>query len=308
VRQKTKNNARDEISHVPVFYEESLAALKIKKGEPYIDATFGLGGHSKGILEKGGRVLGIEIDEQTIEKVASDFSLKLTKESDTSVARDKFLTVVQGNFADIDKISQKFGVWETPGVIFDLGLSSLQLAEANRGFSFQRDGPLDMRMDQRLTVTAADLMNGLGQGELYDLFSKFGEEHRSRGFARAIVKARLDKRIETTSDLVEIIEGQVRKKEKIHPATRVFQALRIAVNDELSNLKKGLLGAASILSSGGKIVVISFHSIEDRIVKNFFSERNDLQIITKKPIVPGRAEVLNNPRSRSAKMRVAEKY
>jgi 16S rRNA (cytosine1402-N4)-methyltransferase len=306
--QRKRNDKRGEPIHVPVLYEETLAALKIKKKKCYIDATFGLGGHSKGILEKGGKVIGIEVDEQAIKHAARDLALNLTKEAGSLLARNASLTLVQGNFADIKRIVPKFGVWETPGIIFDLGLSSLQLSEEKRGFSFNKQGPLDMRMDASLAVTAADLINGLNQGELYDLFTKFGEEYRGRRIARAIVETRVDKKIETTRDLSEIIERCASKRGKIHPATRVFQALRIAVNSELDNLKKGLEGAVSLLGKEGRLVVISFHSLEDRIVKNFFAERDDLKILTKKPILPSKEEILKNPRSRSAKMRIAEKY
>ena len=305
--RKIESDKRLESIHTPVLYKETLAALKIKKGECYIDATFGLGGHSKGVLERRGKILGIEVDPQAIEQAAKNLSLELIKEDGSLVARGASLTLVQGNFADIGQIAPKFGVWETPGVIFDLGLSSLQLAEAKRGFSFNKQGPLDMRMDQRLVVTAADLVNGLSQGELYELFSKFGQEHRSRRIARAIVEARVKKKIETTGELSEVIKQCGGKREKIHPATRVFQALRIVVNDELNNLKKGIEGAASLLRKDGRLVVISFHSLEDAIVKRFFKEREDLKILTKKPIIPSNEEIAENPRSRSAKMRVAEK-
>ena len=162
-----------------------------------------------------------------------------------------------------------------------------------------------MRMSPALQVTAADLVNGLNERELYDLFTKYGEERSSRRIARAIVTARVERKIETTFDLVNVIEGVVPRKEKIHPATRVFQALRIVVNDELNNLKKGLEGAASLLKKDGRIVVISFHSLEDRIVKRFFKEQSGLKALTQKPITPSEEEILENPRARSAKMRVA---
>lgn len=294
-------------AHESVLYKEALEALAIKKNTTYIDATLNGGGHTKGILDRGGKVIGIDVDPQAIKYAAKRHSLTLKKENNLLVGRGNSLVVTQGNFADIGQIAAKFGVWETPGIIFDLGLSSLQLAEAKRGFSFNKQGPLDMRMDQRLAVTAADLVNGLSQGELYELFSKFGQEHRSRRIARAIIEARVKKKIETTGELSEVIEQCGGKREKIHPATRVFQALRIVVNDELNNLKKGLEGAASLLRKDGRLVVISFHSLEDGIVKRFFKEREDLKILTKKPIIPSNEEIAENARSRSAKMRVAEK-
>ena len=293
--------------HRSVLYKEALRQLAIKPGGVYIDATLGAGGHTKGMLEKKVKVLAIDIDPQVLKNAAKAFSLTLSREDDTLFAISDKLTIVQGNFANIREIAHRSRVWETPGVLFDLGLSSDQLQDEKRGFSFSRDGPLDMRMSPALQVTAADLVNGLNERELYDLFTKYGEERSSRRIARAIVTARVERKIETTFDLVNVIEGVVPRKEKIHPATRVFQALRIVVNDELNNLKKGLEGAASLLKKDGRIVVISFHSLEDRIVKRFFKEQSGLKALTQKPITPSEEEILENPRARSAKMRVAER-
>ncbi|HEX7456747.1 MAG TPA: 16S rRNA (cytosine(1402)-N(4))-methyltransferase RsmH [Candidatus Nanoarchaeia archaeon] len=293
--------------HKSVLYKEVLEALAIKKGKTYVDATLDGGGHAKGILERGGAVLGVDIDPEAVKHVAIKFAFKLERKRGFLTAQGGKLTITQGNFADIRQIASRFGVWGTAGVLFDLGLSSLQLDEATRGFSFSKLGPLDMRMDPALAVTAADLINSLTERELNELFTKFGEEPSSRRITRAIVKARINKKIETTGELSEIIQQVVGKRGKIHPATRAFQALRIAVNDELGNLKKGLEGATYLLGKKGRLVVISFHSLEDRIVKNFFRESSDLKILTKRPIVPTEEEVLINPRSRSAKMRVAEK-
>ena len=291
--------------HKSVLYKEVLQQLAIKPGQVYIDATLGGGGHTRGILEKKAKVLAIDIDSQVLKNAAKEFSLKLSTQDDTLFASSDKLTIVQGNFANIQKIAHQFRVWEAPGVLFDLGLSSDQLQDEKRGFSFSKGGPLDMRMSPTLQVTAADLVSGLNERELYDLFTKYGEERSSRRIARAIVTARVERKIETTFDLVNVIEGVVPRKEKIHPATRVFQALRIVVNDELNNLKKGLEGAASLLKKDGRIVVISFHSLEDRIVKRFFKEQSGLKALTQKPITPGEEEILENPRARSAKMRVA---
>ena len=294
-------------NHRSVLYKEALEYLDIKAGKTYIDATINGGGHARGILTAGGRVFGVDRDKEVIKRLARDFDLKVTEGDGCLKAENKDLRVGQGNFAQLRDLAFKHGVWETPGILFDLGLSSLQLDDPSRGFAFKTDGPLDMRMDYGLSVTAADLVNGLNEGELYELFTKYGEEHFGRICARAIVKARVNKKIETTSQLAVIIEKVVRKKGKIHPATKIFQALRIVVNDELNNLKKGLRESVSLLSYEGRLVVISFHSLEDRIVKNFFKEKGDLKVLTKSPITASREEVLENPRSRSAKMRVAER-
>ncbi|MDP2720550.1 MAG: 16S rRNA (cytosine(1402)-N(4))-methyltransferase RsmH [bacterium] len=294
-------------AHRSVLYKEVLEALGVKPGKTYIDATLNGGGHTKGILELGGAVLGIDVDPQAIENAARLFGLHPEKRSGLLIAQKEGFTAVQGNFANITQIASNFGVWETSGVLFDLGLSSLQLEEGKRGFSFKRNEPLDMRMDPALAVTAADLVNNFSERELYELFFKFGEEHASRRIARAIVQSRVKEKITTSTQLAGIIERAVGRRGKIHPATRVFQALRIAVNNEIANLEKGLEGSVGLLEKGGRLVVISFHSLEDRVVKTFFRERNELQVLTKKPIVPAREEIVENPRSRSAKMRIVEK-
>lgn len=292
--------------HKSVLYKEALEYLDIKAGKTYIDATINGGGHTRGILAAGGRVLGVDRDKEVIKRLARDFDLKVIDRDGCLKAKNKELRVVQGNFSQLRDIASKHGVWETPGILFDLGLSSLQLDDPKRGFAFKEDGPLDMRMDQNLTVTAADLVNGLNEGELYELFTNYGEEHFSRRVARVIVKARVEKKIKTTVQLAGIIERVVRRG-KIHPATKTFQALRIAVNDELNNLKKGLGESVSLLSYEGRLVIISFHSLEDGIVKKFFKENKGLKIITKSPITVSPEEILENPRSRSAKIRVAER-
>ncbi|OGY21661.1 MAG: 16S rRNA (cytosine(1402)-N(4))-methyltransferase [Candidatus Woykebacteria bacterium GWB1_45_5] len=293
--------------HKSVLKREVLEALNIKKDDIYIDATVGGGGHTKAILELGGKVLATDIDPEAVRYVAEIFSIPLEEKDGRLSGKGKRLILTQGNFANLARTAREFGVGEAAGVLFDLGVSSHQLDSAERGFSFSKDAPLDMRMDQNLSVTAADLINGLNEGELYELFSKYGEESNSRRIARAVIRSRIERKIETTKDLVETIEHVVGGRGKIHPATKVFQALRIAVNDELNNLKKGLEEATSLLKKGGRLVVISFHSLEDRLVKNFFRQREDLQVLTQRPIVPTREEILENPRARSAKMRVAEK-
>jgi len=293
--------------HKSVLYKEVLEALAVRKDETYIDATVNGGGHTRGILEFGGKVLGVDVDPDAIRRVANRESLVVQQRDDRLNAISDKLILVQGNFADLTNIARESGVWKASGILFDLGVSSDQLDSARRGFSFRNKGPLDMRMDPTLGVSAADLVNGLNEGELYELFTRYGEEPYSRRISRAIVESRLKKKIETTLELATIVEWAVGKRGRIHPATRVFQALRIAVNDELNNLKKGLEEAVGLLKKDGRLVVISFHSLEDRSVKKFFREKQDLRILTKKPITPDGVEVLENPRARSAKMRVAQR-
>lgn len=282
--------------HESVLLKQAVEELNVRKGKKYIDATLGGGGHSEKILEKGGVVLGLDLDLEAI------------KFAETRLKGKDFRTL-QGNFKDLKELALRVGFGRVRGILFDLGTSNFQLEEASRGFSFQREAPLDMRMDSTLSVTAADLVNGLNAGELYELFTKYGEESYSRPIARAIVTSRLKKKIETTKELADLISSVVRRREKIHPATKVFQALRIAVNDEINNLKEALPQAVEILEKEGRLVVVSFHSLEDRVVKQFFKEQEgiSLKVLTDKPLTPDWEEVRSNPRSRSAKMRVAEK-
>ncbi len=204
-------------------------------------------------------------------------------------------------------VSQEFGLTAVAGILLDLGLSSEQLADPDRGFSFNLDAPLDMRASPDYQVTAADLINGLNKGELYELFHKLGEEQHSLSIADLIVRTRLEKPITTTKQLAEIVMKAVKFRGKTHPATKVFQALRIAVNDELNNLKAVLPQAVALLKPGGRLAVISFHSLEDRIVKLYFKNNPNLAILTAKPVIAAEEEVKTNPRSRSAKLRVAQK-
>jgi len=218
--------------------------------------------------------------------------------------------LVKGNFKDLARIARENDFVPVDGVLLDLGVSFYQLKTPERGFSFNLEGPLDMRMDPDLKVNAADLINGLNKGELEELFWKLGEERSARRLAEAIVEDRRLKPISTCQQLVEIILKVKPRRGKIHPATQVFQALRMVVNDELNNLKEALPGALEILKTGGRLAVISFHSGEDRIVKYFFKEKAEegkLKIITKKPIKPNWEEIKENPRSRSAKLRIGEK-
>ena len=291
--------------HIPALLNETVEALNIKPKHKYIDATLGGGGHSEEIVRKGGILLAIDQDPEAI-----SYASKRLKMACPDLLPPKF---VQANFADIDKMAKEVGFEKVAGILFDLGVSSHQLETPNRGFSFNQEGPLDMRMNPRLSVTAKDLVNGLNEGELAELFWKLGEEKFSRRFAKAICRARLNKSIETCNDLSQIILQEVTPRgrfDRTHPATRVFQALRIAVNDELNSLRTALPKAVELLDSEGRIVVLSFHSLEDGIVKRFFIEQMEkgiLKIISKSPITPSREEIKINPRARSAKLRVAEK-
>lgn len=288
--------------HQPVMVKKVLSFLNVNLGSWYIDSTLGGGGYTEEILKLGGRVLGVDLDQDSINYVRKNL-YKFIKSGQ--------LTILQGNFSNLKKIVDQNLNGKISGILFDLGVSSHQLETIQRGFSFSKDAPLDMRMDQRLNVSAEDLINGLYEGELAELFSKYGEEKLTKKIAKKIVEERKKKRIETTLQLTNIILSAKPRnlKDRIHPATKIFQALRIAVNDELNNLQKGLPQAVGILSPGGRVVVISFHSLEDRIVKNIFNNletKRKVKILTPKPITPSTEEVASNPRSRSAKLRSIE--
>ena len=247
-------------------------------------------------MGQGASVLGIDFDP---------VSTLFVKET----IKNKHLKLVCGNFADIKNIALAANFNKVNGILFDLGVSSYQLESAERGFSFQKNASLDMRINPKLSVTAADLVNGLNEGELNELLTKYGQESSSRRIAAVLVRARIKKKIETTQELVEIIQGIVPRIGKLHPATKTFLALRIAINDELNNLREGLENSLALLKRKGRILVISFHSLEDKIVKEFFREKKKsgvLKILTKKPIVPSLEEISLNSRSRSAKLRVGE--
>ncbi len=290
--------------HTSVLLQEAIELLQIKAGERYIDGTLGAGGHTIEILKHGGRVLGLDVDQDALEFVNEELRSK------NQELRDN-LTLVKGNFKDIDKIAKENKSETVDGILLDLGVSSHHFEAPERGFSFQREGPLDMRMDKDLHVKAGDLVNVLTKSELTDLFTKLGEERFTRLIVSRIVEARKVKRIETTAELANIIRRAVPfSKKGINPATKVFQALRIAVNDELNNLIEALPKALTLLESGGRLAVISFHSLEDRIVKRSFLEFEEKglgSIITKKPLIPTEEEIAANSRSRSSKLRVFEK-
>jgi len=310
--------------HTPVLLKETTDFLNIEKGKKYIDATVGGGGHTEAILKAGGKVLGIDWDPEAIEaakrhlKTACPAPLgalrgrgrRPRREVSSLWGPDAFWKIVRGNFGCLSEIAEKESFGKVNGILFDLGVSSHQLEVFERGFSFQADAPLDMRMDPNLAVTAADLLKVLSKKQLYALFIRFAQEKRARAIADAIVRARKIKPIETTkqlADLVVKVYGDRRKIRRIHPATKAFLALRIAVNSELENLKLALPRAVWLLKSGGRLAVISFHESEDRIVKMFFKKEKELKILTKKPITPSEEELRINPRCRSAKLRVAEK-
>lgn len=295
--------------HTPVLLQKIIEYLSIEKGKKYIDGTIGGGGHGFEILKRGGVVLGIDCDQEAIDYVSRRWKI----ESRRWNIIEGNLILIKGNFREIDKIAHLNGFSKVAGIIFDLGVSSHQLEVAERGFSFLRDGPLDMRMDKDLTVQAKDLIQVLTKGELYELFSKVGEESCARSVSEHIISARKIKPITTTQDLVRIIEKAKRSGRflGIHPATLVFQALRIAVNDELNALREALPKAGGLLEKNGRLLVISFHSLEDRVVKKSFIEfqkRNMGVILTKTPILPSIREISKNKRARSAKLRVFEAY
>jgi len=304
--------------HTSVLLKDTIENLNVEKDKKYIDATIGGGGHAVEILKNGGVVLGIDCDREAIEyvkKILRDKDIRILSEKKNEslnilVSQYPNIILVRGNFRDIDKIAHENGFDKVSGIVFDLGVSSYQLETANRGFSFQKIGPLDMRMDQDLGVKAADLIKVLKKGELYELFTKLGEESRARQLSSSIVRARRIKPIETTRDLALVLEGgKGATSVKIAASVdkRVFQALRIAVNDELNSLKEALPKAVELLERNGKLLVVSFHSLEDRIVKNLFLEfaaRGIGDVITKKPITPSSLEMEKNKRARSAKLRI----
>ncbi len=281
--------------HIPVLLEEVIQYLGPEPKEHFIDGTVGAGGHAEAILERtapDGRLLGIDRDPRNLE-----------------VARQRLkrfgarVELARGSYADVETHGWK----SADGILLDLGFSSVHIEDASRGFSFQSEGPLDMRYDPGQELTAATIVNGWKEEELARLFRKYGEEPAAGKIAKAIVEARRRERLVTTTQLVGAVITAVRRRGKIHPATRVFQALRIAVNDELGELERALPKLALLLAPGARLVIISFHSLEDRIVKNFFSQHHSLKILTKHVVVPSQEEVRKNPRARSAKLRVAEK-
>lgn len=292
--------------HKSVLPREAIEYLQIKPGEKYIDATLGGGGHSFAILERGGRVLGIDVDQEALDFVqATRSKLEEKKKFGTD------LLLAKGNFRDIGKIAREQGFEQVAGVLFDFGVSSHQIDEPERGFSFQKSGQLDMRMDKDLSVTAKDLVNGLHRNELLDIFTRFGEERFAHGIANEIVNVRKEQLITTTDELIQIIQRVMPAKlDRTAATARIFQALRIIVNDELHAIEEALPEALDLLKPSGRVVAISFHSLEDRIVKRTFRSFKEKKlgiILTEQPITATKEEIVENVRSRSAKLRVFEK-
>lgn len=325
---KVKRELMSE-THIPVLRNEILIFLQPNSNGLYVDGTIGLGGHSICILKKlhpSGRLIGIDMDAEALE-VAKN---RLHSFKDR-------LRLIHGNFAELQRLLNTCGISKVDGVLLDLGVSSLQLDTPERGFSFQNIGPLDMRMDMRMSTSASQIVNQSTSEKLIQIFKEYGEERYAKQIAQQIVDVRKNTTISTTTQLAEIVErvysykvkyakDSIKKQSRdnrIHPATRVFQALRIEVNSELKNLSQGLDAAISVLKSGGHLCVISFHSLEDRIVKQHFRQwaktcicppktpvcickhEKLLDVVTRKPVIPSQDEIDANPRARSAKLRVA---
>jgi 16S rRNA (cytosine1402-N4)-methyltransferase len=292
--------------HTSVLLQEVIEFLNIGEGKKYIDATLGGGGHTSEILKSGGKVLGIDADQDAIDYVTEKINNENAK---YKIGTDMIL--VKGNFKDVEEIAKKNNFDKVAGILFDLGVSSHQFDIAERGFSFQKEGPLDMRMDRDLKIQAKDLVNILTKGELYELFNKLGEERFARTIASSIISARRIGLIQTTTQLSEIIRRAVpNNNTRLDTTARIFQSLRIVINDELNNLRNALPQAYNLLAKNGRLAVISFHSLEDRIVKKHFiqlAEQGKGIILTKKPVKPNEEEIEKNKRSRSAKLRVFEK-
>ncbi len=291
-------------NHIPVLLDKAVEYLNIRPDGIYVDATVGSGGHARAVLEKirSGKLIGIDCDERAIRETRKNLENHEGK-----------LLLVHENFLYLDKVLENLRIREIHGILFDVGMSSLQLEDSSRGFSFRLDGPLDMRMDTRSPLKASTIVNHYPQEKLEKIFKEFGEERNARKIARAIVRCRAARSIQTTLELSEIILRVYPRKmrfAKIHPATKVFQALRIAVNHELEAMPDALSKATDFLKRGGRIVVISFHSLEDRIAKHFIAAKQKervLKSLVRKPVMADPKEVESNPRSRSAKLRAAVK-
>ncbi|MEP7135591.1 MAG: 16S rRNA (cytosine(1402)-N(4))-methyltransferase RsmH [Chloroflexota bacterium] len=305
----------NDTPHQPVLYKEIIHALQPERGGRYVDGTVGAGGHARGLLEAcapDGQLLGLDVDPQ---------ALALARE--TLAPYEQRLHLAQASYTTLSMQLKNLQWDSVDGIVLDLGASSMQFDTPERGFSFQNDAPLDMRFGPHALQTAADIVNTFDERELADLIYEYGEDRDSRKIARAIVKARP---LHTTRELVAVIEAvSPRRGDRVHPATKTFQALRIAVNDELTSVKTVLPQAVASLKSGGRLAVISFHSLEDRIVKDLFREQSKdlvnppyeqlyqverkaiIKEVTRKPIVPSEEEIKDNPRARSAKLRIAEK-
>lgn len=306
--------------HKSVMTKEVTDYLVNDREGIYVDATLGLGGHTQAIMEHTAykcRVIGLDVDEEAI-SISADLLSKYKSQ----------LVLRNSNFSEIDTVLEDLDIELVDGVVADLGMSSFQIDSSERGFSFMRDEALDMRMDPRLRFTAHDLVNEMSVDEISKVLKIYGEEKWAKRIAKHIVESRKEKPIETSAELAKLVSGAIPKKfhpAKIHPATKTFQALRIAVNNELDNIKEFLDKAVSLLKPGGRLVVISFHSLEDRLVKSAFQrlsnpcvcppgmpecgcgKKSEIKLITRSPVTPGQDEILDNPRARSAKLRVGER-
>jgi 16S rRNA (cytosine1402-N4)-methyltransferase len=310
----TELPAGGPVRHIPVLLHDAVGALRPHEGGLYIDGTFGAGGYTRLLLENPGvRVLAFDRDPQAIRDGA-----------ELVAAANGRLTLVEACFGDISRETRNLGIDHVDGVVLDIGVSSMQFDEADRGFSFRFDGPLDMRMEQK-GQSAADIVNGESEERIADILYYYGEERASRRIARFIMNERLKGPIVTTRALADLVQRAIPgKPHEIHPATRTFQALRIAVNDELGELVRALVGAEDVLREGGALSIVTFHSLEDRIVKQFLAQRSGrgaarsrllpgepippaptFTLEARQPIAPSESEIQSNPRARSAKLRVA---
>ncbi len=304
--------------HLPVLLKEVVEQLRPQRGGLYVDCTVGGGGHAEAILRASapdGRVIGLDCDDEA-----------LAASRERLAAHEGRVQLMRANFAELQETLMSLGVTAVDGLVFDVGVSSRQFDEPSRGFSFQREGPLDMRMNRSAGQSAQDVIRDASVEELTRIFRVYGEERRARAIAIRIDRERARQPITTTTQLAGVVEQVLGpKRSGIHPATRVFQALRIQVNRELENLERGLVAAVNVLKSGGRVAVISFHSLEDRIVKQLFvrmstgcvcppqmvgcscGRKEMMRLVTRKPVTPTSEEAQQNPRARSAKLRVAEK-
>ncbi len=308
------------MTHVPVLLQETIEALAVKAGGTYVDGTLGRAGHAREILRRGAaRVIGIDRDQTALDEVAAR-----TVDGSAEKPAGK-LILKKGCHGDLAKIVRGEGIGEVDGILLDLGVSSPQLDDAGRGFSFRADGPLDMRMDRSRSLTAAEIVNSRTVEELTEILRAYGEEPAARRIAQAIVRLRAQARIETTSQLAELVERTVGRHGAHHPATRTFQALRMAVNDELGELSRALASALEILKSGGRLAVITFESLSDRTVKRFFADHAGRMVslqqggerwegvlprvrrVTRRAVTASEREKSLNMRSRSAKLRAVER-
>lgn len=310
-----------EFEHKPVLLQECIDSLNIDKDGTYIDGTLGGAGHSSEIIKRldKGTLIGIDQDQKAIETAGERLG---------RLKRDAGLILINGNFRNMRMLAAQHGIEAVDGILLDIGVSSYQLDEAERGFSYQQDAPLDMRMDRSRSLDAAEIVNTYDEKAIRKIITDYGEENWAARIAAFITEARKEKRIETTGQLVDIIKAAIpaqARREGPHPAKRTFQALRIAVNDELAALEDAVEDAVRLLKPGGRLSIITFHSLEDRIVKNEFQKREkpctcppsfpvcvcgkkpELKVLTRKPILPSEKEVEENPRSRSAKLRTAMK-